>query len=73
MGIHSKMSFDIEPAQNGGTHLTQSIQMHQPSLPMKLFSRFVFKMTPEEMEAKSDAQWQASLNNIKSILEQPAS
>lgn len=70
MGIHASLAFDLQPGQNGGTLLTQNIEMHQPWLPFQLFSRIAFKVKPEEMESRGRAQWQASLDNIKKILEQ---
>jgi hypothetical protein len=52
----------------GGTRLTQAVSMRDNWLG-DLVSRFVFKTTPQ----KAYAQWQASLHNIRLILEgQPA-
>lgn len=70
MGVNARLAFDLQPDPNGGTRLTQTISMHQSWLPVQIFSRLVFKVTPEQMEQKAAAQWQASLNNIKAILEE---
>jgi uncharacterized protein YndB with AHSA1/START domain len=72
MGVHADLAFDLEPDDNGGTRLTQTISMHQPWLVANLMGRFAFKLAPEEMADKGKAQWQASLENIKTILESPA-
>jgi uncharacterized membrane protein len=71
MRIWADIAFDLAPEGNG-TKLTQTIQMHQGWLPMQLFSRLAFKTTPAGMEEKGRAQWAASLQNIKSILEEPS-
>ncbi len=70
MGVHASLAFDLQPGQNGGTRLTQSIEMHQPWLINQMFARVSFKSKPEALEAKAAAQWQASLDNIKTIMEQ---
>jgi uncharacterized protein YndB with AHSA1/START domain len=72
MGVHASLAFDLQPDPKGGTIVKQTIEMHQPWLPMQVFSRAAFKMKPAEMEARGAAQWQASLDNIKQVLEQPA-
>lgn len=74
MGIHAEMAFDLAPLDGGRTRVTQTIAMHQPWLMLQLFSRLVFKTNPAGMEAKAQAQWQASLDNVKAVLEEsPAS
>jgi hypothetical protein len=70
MGIHAELAFDIVPDGNGGTTLAQTIQMHEPWLASQLFSRLM-RMNPATMEVKARAQWEASLRNIKAILEEP--
>jgi hypothetical protein len=50
----------------GSTRLTQTIRLTDNWLGDKV-SRFVFKTTP----AKAYAQWEASLPNIKLVLEGP--
>lgn len=72
LGIHARLAFDFAESRDGGTQLTQSIAMSQPWLPTQLISRVLFKMTPEAMAAKSRAQWDASLENIRAILERPS-
>jgi uncharacterized protein YndB with AHSA1/START domain len=72
MGVHSAMHFDIAPSANGGSTLTQTIDMHQPWLLFQIFTRLIFRMKPTDFESKGEAQWQASLQNIKHILEAPA-
>lgn len=57
-------AFELAPAPGGGTTLTQSASLHDNWLG-DLVSRLVFKTTP----GRARAQWQASLENIKTILE----
>jgi uncharacterized membrane protein len=57
-------AFDLASDGNGGTRLTQSAALVDNWLG-DIVSRLVFKTTPE----KARAQWQASLSNIKAILE----
>ena len=57
-------AFDLASDGNGGTRLTQSSAL-EDNLLGDIVSRLVFKTTPE----KARAQWQASLGNIKAILE----
>jgi uncharacterized protein YndB with AHSA1/START domain len=72
MGVHAELAFDLAPIDANRTRLTQTISSHQPWLPFQIFARFVFKTNPATMEQKAQAQWQASLDNIKAILEEPA-
>ena len=72
MGVWADIAFDFAPDGQGGTRLTQTIDMHQAWLPLQLFAKLAFKSSPAEMEAKARAQWQASLANIKAIIEEPA-
>lgn len=72
MGTSAQLTFDLEPLDAGRTRLTQTIRMRQSWLPSQIFARLVFKMNPAEMERKGAAQWQASLQNIKAILEEAA-
>lgn len=71
-GTRSEMAFDLIPTDTGGTRLTQTITMHQAWLPTQMFARLVFRTNPAGMEEKAQAQWQASLDNIKAILEADA-
>jgi len=57
-------AFELASDGNGGTRLTQSAALKNNWLG-DIISRLVFKTTPE----KARAQWQASLGNIKAILE----
>jgi uncharacterized membrane protein len=57
-------SFELASDGNGGTRLIQSAALEDNWLG-DLVSRLVFKTTPEKVRA----QWQASLANIKTILE----
>lgn len=59
-------AFVLDPAP-GGTRLTQTARLGDNWLG-DLVSRLVFKTTP----AKAYAQWEASLHNIKLILEERA-
>jgi uncharacterized protein YndB with AHSA1/START domain len=61
-----RYAFDLEPAA-GGTRLTQTSQLADNWLG-DLVSRLVFKTTA----ATARAQWEASLANIKLILEEHA-
>lgn len=63
-GIQANLSFDLAPA-NGGTDLTQAIHMRQGRFG-SLIGKYLFRATPE----KADAQYAASLRNIKAILEE---
>jgi len=60
-------SFDLASDGNGGTTLTQHAQLSD-NWAGALVSKLVFKTTPE----KARAQWAASLENIKTILEEDA-
>jgi hypothetical protein len=50
----------------------QTIHLHQAWLPVQLFARLVFHTNPAGMEVKARVQAQASLANIKAILEDAA-
>jgi uncharacterized membrane protein len=67
MGIQANLSFDLAPA-DGGTDLTQSIRMQQGRFGA-FVGKYIFRATP----AKAEAQYAASLRNIKTILEEGAS
>jgi uncharacterized membrane protein len=69
MGVWADIAFDLAADGRGGTNLTQTIRIHQAWLPLQIFSRLFFKTTPAGMEQKARAQYQASLANIKAILE----
>jgi hypothetical protein len=70
MGVHAELEFELQANGAGGTKLTQRVDMHQPWPVLQIFSRFAFKTNPSGFREKADAQWQASLNNIKAILEE---
>ena len=71
MRVWADMAFDLSPGSLPmTTKLTQTIHMHEGWLPAHI-TPLMFHMKLSEMEAKSDAQWQASLKNIKTILEEP--
>ena len=68
MGLYADLDFELAPAADGGTLLTQHYRFHQPPILV-----FMFKlMFSSNVEAKGNAQWDASLRNIKAILEQAA-
>lgn len=67
MGVYADLAFDIEPLAEGGTCLAQTVHMHQPAVVAWLTSRLM-RATPE----KAHAQWDASLRNIKTVLEDDA-
>jgi uncharacterized membrane protein len=64
MGVHSEWAFDLEPAGPDRTRLTQSVAFYQPALLIAIMRRLA-RLTPET----SAAQWNASLENIKQVLE----
>ncbi|HEX5689275.1 MAG TPA: SRPBCC family protein [Roseiflexaceae bacterium] len=59
-------AFELASDGNGGTRLTQSAALEDNWLG-DIVSRLLFKTTPE----KARAQWDASLRNIKVVLEHP--
>jgi uncharacterized protein YndB with AHSA1/START domain len=68
MGLYADLDFELAPTEEGGTLLTQHYHFHQPA-PMV----FMFKlMFGRDLAAKGNAQWEASLRNIKAILEERA-
>jgi uncharacterized membrane protein len=60
-------AFELNSDGNGGTRLTQSAAL-EDNLLGSLISRLIFKTTPK----KARAQWEASLHNIKAVLEEQA-
>ena len=69
--IRVDIAFDLTPAPGGGTIITQRIAMRL-SLPALLLARLFLRVGPAELQSRSEAQWHASLQNIKTILEQYA-
>jgi uncharacterized membrane protein len=69
MGIRAEIAFAITPAGGNRTRLTQTIAMHIPWVPLQAFARVQFKLSPEATRRLLEAQWQACLTNIKTILE----
>jgi uncharacterized protein YndB with AHSA1/START domain len=67
MGLYANLDFELAPTEDGGTLLTQHYHFHQPA-PMVLMFKLMFA---RDLAAKENAQWEASLRNIKAILEQP--
>jgi hypothetical protein len=67
MGTHADITMELAPEGEGHTRLTQTIQMHQPELLFAFFRRFKGVTTD-----KAYTQWQASLNNVKLILDESA-
>jgi uncharacterized protein YndB with AHSA1/START domain len=65
MGLYADLAFDLAATADGGTLLTQHYRFHQPA-PIV----FMFKlMCGRDLDQKGHAQWEASLRNIKTILE----
>jgi uncharacterized membrane protein len=65
-GMYADWRFEFSSAPNGGTIVTQRTLFHQPGIMALLFRG--------NLHAKSSAQFDASLRNIKVVLEgQPAS
>jgi uncharacterized membrane protein len=71
MGVYAKLAFDLAPVDGNTTRLTQNVDFHMPTMIFKFFSRFVYKDSVDSMVSKQKAQYQASLNNIKTIMEEP--
>jgi len=71
VGVHADLAFDLAPTNVGATRLTQTIRMHQPWLMTKVFP-LMFKLSMAEMDRRAREQWQASLRNIKAIMEEDA-
>jgi hypothetical protein len=69
--IRADIAFDLAPIARDGTAVTQRISMHF-SLPALLLARLLLRVSPAELRSKSETQWQASLQNIKLILEEAA-
>jgi hypothetical protein len=65
VGHWGDWAFEIEPGANGTTRLTQIIRLHDSPVSI-VFARLILGQTP----AKAYAQWEASLRNIKVILEE---
>jgi hypothetical protein len=70
MGFHAELSFDLAPVDGNRTRLTQNVNFHGPTPIMKFFSKFLYKDSLANMESKQKAQYQAGLNNIKTIMEE---
>jgi uncharacterized membrane protein len=66
VGTHAELSFELAPTTDGGTLLTQTSCFYQPG-PIYLVFRLIFG---SGLQQKAHAQWDASLRNIKTILEQ---
>jgi len=67
MGTQAQLAFELKPAAEGGTTLTQTIHMQIPGLVMAIMGRLA-----GAGPGKAQAQWEASLQNIKAILEEEA-
>ena len=72
MGIHASLAFDLAPVDGNKTRLTQSVDFHGPTPMMKFFAKFIYKDSVANMETKQKDQYQASLDNIKTIMEEPS-
>jgi uncharacterized membrane protein len=66
VGTYADLSFELIPTANGGTELTQTSCFYQPA-PIYFVFRLIFG---SGLQQKARAQWDASLRNIKAILEQ---
>jgi uncharacterized protein YndB with AHSA1/START domain len=66
MGISSDWVIALAPAEDGGTQVTQRCRFQENAF-ARLLSK-AMRMTPE----KAAAQWDASLRNIKLVLEEDA-
>jgi uncharacterized membrane protein len=66
IGVHSYWAFEVAPAEDGGTQLTQSVRFEQNA-----FATFIGKRMGVT-EEKANAQYDASLRNIKQVIESRA-
>lgn len=66
MGLYADLDFELTPTADGGTLLTQHYRFHQPAPAVFLFKL----MFGRDLETKGSAQWEASLRNIKIMLEE---
>lgn len=70
MGTRAQLAFDLESLEPDRTRVTQTVALRQPGMLAFAFSKFVFKITTDQMKERASAQWQASLENIKAIMEE---
>ena len=64
LGLRAEWAFDLTPHGEGQTTVTQTLVLHQPALFDWLWQRF-------GAVEKARAQWQQSLRQLKTVLEQP--
>ena len=67
--IVAEYAFGFAPDPNGGTWLTQTILYHTNRAADYRY-RLAYKAKPEQIERMACAQWEASLHNIKLIIEE---
>jgi uncharacterized protein YndB with AHSA1/START domain len=65
LGLHADLSFELKTLAGKRTQLTQHYHFHQPDLMVAVFKLIYGR----DLEQKGAAQWFASLENIKAILE----
>lgn len=68
-GLYADLDFEFAPTDAGGTLLTQHYHFHQPA-PIGFLFRLMYG---RDIAEKGYAQWEASLRNIKMILEESQS
>ena len=56
LGTRAELAFDLAPAADGGTRLTQRFALRQAALPAWIFRRLVFGLSAAEMTARIEAQ-----------------
>jgi uncharacterized protein YndB with AHSA1/START domain len=66
IGLYADLDFELAPTEDGRTRLTQHYRFHQPA-PMVFMFKLIYG---KNLVEKGYAQWQASLHNIKAILEE---
>lgn len=67
--VFAEYAFGFAPDPKGGTWLTQTIGFHTNKTADYRF-RLAYKAKPEQIEQLARAQWEASLHNIKLIMEE---
>ena len=67
--VFAEYAFGFAPDPKGGTWLTQTVSFHTNKTADYRY-RLAYKAKPEQIEQMARAQWEASLNNIKVIMEE---
>ncbi|MFN8515080.1 MAG: SRPBCC family protein [Chloroflexia bacterium] len=65
--IRVEIAFEFAPLTGGGTRVTQRIAMKMSPTAV-LLARLLLRVGPAELRAKTEAQWRASLENVRVVL-----